>query len=58
MRNSREQYPSNKDDLVSSVTVEVWRVLHAGGLAADLIFVPYVSSCVLLDCGLNGRPCM
>jgi hypothetical protein len=38
--NWREQRPSNQGDLDSSVTGEVGRVLHRGGLPSFLIFVP------------------
>jgi hypothetical protein len=40
LRSWREQRPSNKSDLDSSVMGEDWRVLHGGGPASD-IFIPY-----------------
>jgi hypothetical protein len=39
LRNRREQRPSKKGDLDSSVTREVEDLLHGGGLAPGFIFV-------------------
>jgi hypothetical protein len=39
LRNWREQWPSNKDDLVSSVTGEVGRVYYTG---VDLLMISFL----------------
>jgi hypothetical protein len=55
LHNWREQRPSNKGNLDSSVTEEVGRVLHRSGPTSDLIV--YRSTWLLMGCVLNGTPC-
>jgi hypothetical protein len=56
LRNWREQWPSNKSDLVSSITGKVGRVHYAG---VDLILISFLyrSTWLLLGCVLNGALC-
>jgi hypothetical protein len=53
---TREQRPSDKGDLDSSVTGEVAKVYYTG-VGLLLILFLYRSTWLLLSCVLNGTPC-
>jgi hypothetical protein len=56
LRNWREQRPSNRGDIDSTVTVEIGRVYYTG-VDLLLISILYCSTWLLLGCDLNGTPC-
>jgi hypothetical protein len=57
LRNWREQRPSNKSDIDSSVMWEVGRVYYTG---VDLLLISFLyrSSWLMLSCVLNGTSCV